>query len=158
MPLGLENTRWKSEPSRPIGSDGVTRLQNRVTGNDPAAPAVEQGTVEGVGDLADEPSGGTSGQSGIGIQGYDIAHIPGHARLAGQIRRVGRAAEQAIEFMQLASLALPSDPFTFARVPDTPAVQKHESFTAGRRAVALVQFRDCRVCRGIILGLSGLID
>jgi hypothetical protein len=25
MPLMLEKTRWNSEPSRPIGSDGVTR-------------------------------------------------------------------------------------------------------------------------------------
>ena len=61
---------------------------------------------------------------------------------------VGRAAQQPIQFVQLAALALPADPPRFAFVPDAPAVQKQEARSAWRRAVAQIETRDAVRRRG----------
>ena len=44
------------------------------------------------------------------------------------------AAQQPVQFMQLAALALPADPPSFAFVPDPPAMEQQEAVAAGRRA------------------------
>ena len=59
-----------------------------------------------------------------------------------QERRVGGAAKQPIEFVQLAALALPADPLSFAFVPDAPAMQEKEARAVVGRPVALVQPRN----------------
>ena len=58
--------------------------------------------------------------------------------------RVGRAAQQPIQLVQLAALALPADPAPFAFVPDPPTMEQQEAGAAGRRAIAPIEAGDAR--------------
>ncbi len=60
---------------------------------------------------------------------------------------VGRAAQQPVQFMQLAALAFPADPARFAGVPDPLAVQQQEAVAAGRRAIAPIEPGNAGRCR-----------
>ena len=53
--------------------------------------------------------------------------------------RVPGAAQQAVELVQLAALALPADPQALAFVPHPPAMEQKEPVAAGRRRVPAVQ-------------------
>ena len=123
-----------------------TGLQNSVTMGDAAFCVVKIGQVERVGHFAYQAFGGASGKPGIGIDSDDVADIPGDLRSGdAAVEKTGvlRAAQQAVQFVQFAALALPSHPGALGDVPQPLAVQQHEQ----RRSIAritLVQFRNTR--------------
>ncbi len=107
--------------------------------------------VQGVGHLADQAQRRVARQLGVGIQRDDIAHASQDVRLlrvvgSAAIQRheagVGGAAQQPVEFMELATLALPAHPAVLAGVEPAPSVQQVEAFAARGRAVPLVQRGD----------------
>ena len=118
MPFMLEKMRWNSEPSRPTGSDGRDpRLQHGIARHDPAGGGVEARPVERMRHLADQPADRVARQPGVGVERDDVADAGGHRwRLPARAEEggVGRAAQQPVQFMQLAALAFPADPARFA--------------------------------------------
>ena len=139
----LEKTRWNSEPSRPTGNDGRDpRLQHGIACHDPAGGGVEARPVERVRHLADQPVHRVARQPGVGVERDDVADAGGHRRrLPAEVQEagVGRAAQQPVQFVQLAALAFPADPPRLAGVPDPLAVQQQEAVAAGRRTVAPIE-------------------
>ena len=88
---------------------------------------------------ADQLARGIARQLRIRIERDDVADA--RQRLAGTDRGgeagIGGAAQQAIEFFQLAALALPSHPHLLALVPQALAVQKRKK-RSGPRSLAAV--------------------
>ncbi len=81
-------------------------------------------------------------QPGVGIERDDVADAGGHVRrlpVEVQEARVGRAAQQPVQFVQLAALAFPADPARLAGVPDALAMQQQEAVATGRRAIAPIE-------------------
>src|SRR5581483_10345717 len=89
-----------------------------------------------MGHLADQPLDGIARQSCIGIERDDVADAGRQVRRGVEERRVGRPAQQAVELVQLAALALPSHPAALGAVPDAAPVQQVETIAtvAGRMA------------------------
>ena len=56
--------------------------------------------------------------------------------------RVGRAAQQAIQLVQLAALAFLSDPLALSFVPESAAVEQQETSAFRGRSVTLIQALD----------------
>ena len=102
--------------------------------------------------LADQPAHRVARQPRVGVERDDVADAGGHDAGGCAVdvdeRRVGRAAQQPVQLVQLAALALPADPPSFAFVPDPPAMQQQEAVAAGRRAVAPIEPRDALRRRG----------
>ncbi len=125
------------------------RLQDAVALDHAAAALVEARPVERVRERADQPAGDLAGQPGVGIQGEheaDGAGLEGGlavrrmvgamlamaamvarfamAAVAGREQEggVAGALQQAVQLLELAALALPAEPASFARAPDAPAV------------------------------------
>ena len=110
---------WTS-PRRARGLSAAVNVVRSMASNDATQFLAEDRCVERMRHLADELSRGASRQLGIGVQGDDIAHAvrdAGEILAAGQKAGVGGAAQQPVEFMQLAPLALPPHPFLLRRVP-----------------------------------------
>ncbi len=133
---------------------GHPGLHDGVALDHAAELVVEPGPVQRVGHLADQPAHGLPRQAGVGVQGDHIAHA---LRQGGgsQEGRVGGAAQQPIEFVELAALALPADPAPLSLVPQAFAVQQHEAVAGRSGAIAMVQPRDALPGRGP-QGLVGL--
>ena len=125
-------------------------LENPISLDDAALARLEAGPVQRVGEGADQSRCGAAGKLGVGVERDHEADRRGHVETLDHERRVGRAAEQAIELVQLAALALPAHPATLALAPETPAVEKIEAglAVAGGGAVAPVELGDARACRG----------
>ena len=88
MPLMLEKMRWNSEPSWPIGSDGVTRgCRMRIAFDDPAGAGVEARPVERMRHLADQPADRVARQARVGVERDDVADVGGHGRRLRRRRR-----------------------------------------------------------------------
>ena len=56
--------------------------------------------------------------------------------------RIGRSAQQPIQFVQLAALALPSHPLRLHVAPDAATVEQEEAVTGRTLAVKSVQSRN----------------
>ena len=54
------------------------------------------------------------------------------------------AAQQPIQFMELAALALPTDPTRLALIPNAATMQQEEPRSARRRAITQIEARDAR--------------
>ena len=120
-----------------------SRLQDGIAFHDPAGCGVEARPIERMRHLADQPAHGVARQPRVGVERDDVAHVAGTA--GGRVheeRGVGRAAQQPVQFVQLAALALPADPSPFACVPDAPAMKQQKARAARRRAVAPVELGD----------------
>src|SRR6202046_5345698 len=130
MPFMLEKVRWHSEPAPPTGSrGGPPRLHYGVPFDDPAARRIETGMIERMRHLADQPPYRVAGQPGIGIERHDVADIradSGRLAIDAHEAGVGGAAQQPVQLVQLAALALPTEPSPFAFVPDPPPVKQLE--------------------------------
>ena len=131
---------------RSLVSDGQrgrhARLKNAVTVRHQAAARIKAGPVERVGHLADQPLCRADRQTRIGIERNDITDAVRQrcgAAIDGEKTGIGCAAQQTIEFMQLAALAFPANPFPLACVPQPPAMQKEEWLPAVRGRIARVQ-------------------
>ena len=114
-----------------------------------ASRAVQVRPVEGVGNLSDKAPGGSDRQPRIGIQRHHVANAGRQDRsmaIDRHERRVGGAAKQAIELVQLAALALPADPPPLAFIPDAPAMQEKEARAVPRWSVLRVEPRDAGCC------------
>ena len=86
--------------------------------------------------LADQAADRVARQSRVGVERDDVANAAGTRWRCPADRhegRVGRAAQEPVQLVQLAALALPADPPSFAFVPDSPAMEQQEAVAAGRR-------------------------
>ena len=89
------------------------RLQHRVAFHHPAGGRVEARPVQRMRHLADQAAHRIARQSRVGVERHDVTDIGGRDGRPGadvDERGVGRAAQQPIQFVQLAALALPADP------------------------------------------------
>ncbi len=123
------------------------RLQHAVALDDAAAGRRQPRRVQRVRHLADQAPGGASWQARVGVERDDVADVGGRDTVGaagGEKSRVGGAAQQPVEFVQLAALALPADPLSFPGGPDAAAVEEQEARAAGSGAVAAVQVGDAR--------------
>ena len=91
---------------------------------------------------ADHAVRGVARQFGVGVKGDDEANFRQHGKIADLYREaVVLVAQQLVEVHQLAALALPTHPDSFARVVDAVAVQQHEQALA-LAAMLFVQVAD----------------
>ena len=80
--------------------------------------------------LSDQPPCRADRQTRVCIQCDDVADASrqcGHIAVDWHESRIGGAAQQAIQLMQLAALALPADPFSFACIPETSPMKKEKT-------------------------------
>ena len=80
-----------------------------------------------------------------GIERDDVAHVGRNCRwlaASGHEARVRRTAQQAIQLVELAALALPPHPHALCGVPQSPAMQQQESFARRRRPILAIQSSD----------------
>src|ERR1700684_4511748 len=124
------------------------RLEHPVTLDHAAAGSIDQRTIESMGHLADQPLGGPTWQTSVGVKGDYVAHSGRYGLRRSAIREkgsVGRTAQPTVKFVQLAALAFPSHPFSLRRIPDSSTMEQEKSPRAvRRRTVALVQACDRR--------------
>ena len=113
--------------------------------------------------LPDQPPDGVPRQLRVGVERDHVADVRRHGgrlRIGVEEGGVGRTAQQPVQFVELAALALPADPPSFAFVPDPPAVKQQKAFAAGSHAVPPVELRDALHCHGeeslVALGVLGL--
>ena len=86
----------------------------------------------------------------VRVQYQDVTHVArqGGALLRGEIEGgVGAAAQQLVQFLQLAALALPPHPAALRRIPATRTVQPQKSVTGAATTVAGVQGGDAATSR-----------
>src|SRR5579871_6972593 len=117
--------------------------------NDTASMYIELRAVERVRHLSHQPSCCSNRQTGVRVQCYDVAHARRHLRhavCARDKRSVCRAAQQSIELVKLAALALPSDPLVLTGVPHSVPMEEQKALARLRRTMALVQSRNARLC------------
>ena len=117
-------------------------LQHGIACHDPAGGGVEARPVERVCHFADQPVDRIARQPGVRVERDNVADAGGHPRrLPAEVQEtgVGRAAQQPVQLVQLATLAFPADPPRLACVPDPLAMQQQETVAAGRRAVAPIE-------------------
>ena len=137
MPLVYSNNTLEQRsfpPRRQRRRDA--RLKHRVTIDDAAEAGIECRAVERVSHLADQALGGPPRQTRVGIEDNDKADAGGHHRRAAADRDesgVGGAPQQAIELVQLAALAFPSDPLSLSRVPQPATMQQEEAIAPRAR-------------------------
>ena len=116
-------------------------MQDRITLDHAAGLHIETRPVERVSHLADQPPDRVARQPGIGVEGDHKANVGRHDG-GGEKCRVRRAAQQPIELMQLAALALPPEPAPLGVVPLPTTVEQQKSIAARRGTIATVQSGD----------------
>ena len=90
--------------------------------------------------LADQALDRVARQSRVGVEGDDIADVGRRRAIAGvEERRVARAAQQAVELVQLAALALPAHPSPCASFQHAAPMEQQEAIGAGRVRIAGVE-------------------
>jgi len=102
-----------------------------------------------MGHFADQAARRISRQPGIGVESNDVPYITrdgGPAAAEFAERRVQRAAQQAVQFVQFAALPLPSHPLILPGAPHPPPMQQQKTVARGSRAMESIQSRDA--CSG----------
>ena len=124
-------------------------MQNAVPLGDASQAGVEVRAIERVRDDADQFFGGVARQAGVAIQGEAIPDARQDAQVADLDPEagVGRAAQQPVELLDLAPLALPADPRTLPRVPPPRAMKQVEAIGPSI-TVAGVEGVDAGACGG----------
>ena len=120
-------------------------LKHRVAFDHSTARRVEPGPIQRMSHLADQTPHGISRQAGIGIQRDDVAYVRwDDGRPAADIdeSRVRRAAQQLVQFVQFAALALPAHPLLLPLAPDPPPMKQHEAVAGGGSAMSMIQARN----------------
>src|ERR1700690_1653186 len=96
-----------------------------------------------MGDRSDQPTHRAHRQPRVGIKGYDIAHSRRWGRCAAPRRQdpgCDRAAQEGIQFLELATLPFPAHPAALGRVPASLAVEDENPGPSTRSlAIALVE-------------------
>ena len=116
-------------------------------------PRIEARPVEWMSHLADQPTQRLARQARVSIERHDVFHV---GRKVGRLdkHRVSRAAQQAVQLGELASLPLPPDPAALALVPDSSPVQKEEAIALRARSILAIELRDAcarRVQKRLVL-------
>src|SRR5207249_3909218 len=109
--------------------DADPRLEDAIALGDAPLPRVEVGAVQGMDDDADELARGLARQPRVAVERDAIAHFREDAQLADLHleARVGGAAQEAVELLDLPALALPAHPGALAGVPLADAVEEEEA-------------------------------
>jgi hypothetical protein len=104
-------------------------LENPVPLDDAPGARVEARLIQWVRNDADETFGGVARQARIRVERDAVAHGRQDGQIAHLRReaRVGGAAKQAVELLDLSALSLPTDPRVLAFVPLARAVEQEES-------------------------------
>ena len=121
---------------------GNARLHDAIARDHPPQGDIEARAVQRVRHLADHLLRRAKRQLRIGIEGDDIANARGHHRRSAiriLERGVGCAAQQSVELVQLAALALPAHPAAFSRIELPAAVKKHEARRTTLEGVARIK-------------------
>ena len=95
--------------------------------------------------LADQPGRGVARQPRVGVEGDDVTHAFGHPwrRPVGTDEAgVGGAAQQTVQLMQLAPLALPPHPDALAGIVAPLSMEQQEARARRARRVPQVQGRN----------------
>ena len=95
-----------------------------------------------MGHLSDQTPHRVTRKSGISIKRDDVPHVVRniqHRSVCCHEGGILRTAQQSVQFVELATLALPPNPTLLAFIPDPAAVQQQKSVAARRHAIALVQ-------------------
>ena len=132
------------------------RLEDAVALGDSSTLAVEMRLIERMGDDAAELACRIARQPRIGIERQAISHGREHVQPPDLCRKAGvrRAAEEAIELLDLAALSLPADPRLFADVPLPIAVEQKKPIVGTKFDVEPLHaragtFEDRRVVRHV---------
>ncbi len=135
-----------------------TRLQQAVTFHDTSRDRIDHRTIDRMMHLADQLGHSVAHQARIGVQRHDVLDVGRHDIRAAEEGCILVAAQQHVQFMQLAALALPTHPAAFCRVIEPAAVQQIESrlaikgITAVQRSdLALGVFENFDIVAGLLL-------
>src|SRR6185437_10036782 len=108
----------------------------------PSSIRIENRTVQRMSHLADQSLGAAARQPRIGIKRDDVPVVRRYGRrlvVDRHERRIGCAAQEAIELVQLSPLAFPTHPALLCFVPDASAMQQEKAITLRRRAAEAIQ-------------------
>ena len=86
------------------------RLQDRIAGDHVAGAGLDHRPVERMAELADQPVDRVAHHARVGVERHDMDDAFGQRRIRRQEGRVGVAAQQKVQLVQLAALALPAHP------------------------------------------------
>ena len=103
------------------------RLKDGVAASHLSPGGIEMRLVERVHQLADEPDHRVARGAGIGVQRHDVDDVLRQRRVQRHEGRVAVAAQQEVELVQFAALALPAHPALLRGIVETMAVQKMET-------------------------------
>ena len=95
--------------------------------------------------LPDQTLGGSARQAGIGVKGDHVADPGRYDRgltTACKEARVGRAAEQSIQFVKFSALAFPPHPHSLRCIPGSPAMEQEKSLPIRGSSMVLIQARN----------------
>ena len=93
------------------------RLQYAVSTDDTSQARIEPRPVQRVSQLADQPPRRVARKFRVGVERDDEADIRGKPAADDHETRVAGAPEQAVQFMELAALALPAHPRSLLWIP-----------------------------------------
>ena len=134
-------------------------LEHAVALGHPAGPRIEGRLVERMGDRPHEAPHRPARQPRIGIERDHVAHVGRRGRRGPPGRQDAgrrRAAQEGIQLVELAALALPAHPAALGLVPAALSVEEQEPGASARRlAMALVEPVDGRRCRREELVVAG---
>ena len=145
--------QWYQDPSFSRGKRRRdARLQHAVAVRDAPRDRIEARPIRRMRQRSDQGARRSDGEPRVGVERDHVANAGRRRRRAvapGEEARVGRAAQQAVQLVQLSALPLPAHPQALALVPAASAVEEQEAVAAvGRRTVQRVQARDPRGRRG----------
>src|SRR5262249_1960891 len=117
---------WRSYRSSQAEAD--SGLNDTMARDDASAPLIEVRPIQGMGQDGDQPPGRVARGVRIRVQRDDEADggQPGSGALDRCETRVARPAQEPVELVQLAALALPAHPTVHDRVPTASAMQQEE--------------------------------
>jgi hypothetical protein len=127
---GVDSREERSRRARHRHAD--SRLQDAIAFRHAAQARVEVRPVERVDRDADESTRRIPRQARVAVQGDDVLDVGKDGRIAhvDRVTRIGRAAQQPVELLELAALAFPTHPRAFTRIPLPGAMEQVEQVAA----------------------------
>jgi hypothetical protein len=129
--------------------DAHPRLEDAEALGDPAQLRIEVRPVQRMRDDAHQGPRRVARQPRVGVERDAVAHAGQQVPVADDLveRRIRRPAQQPVQLLELAALALPPHEGALAGIPEPPAMQEKEA-PAGRIRIARVQRLDPGARRG----------
>ena len=122
-----------------------------------AGGRIEPRPIQRVSHFSHQPACRISRQPGIRIKCDDVPDIRWNDRAAAvdlDESRVRCAAQQLVQFVEFAALALPAHPLLLPAAPHPPPMKQHKSVPRRGRSVQMIQSRDAFVGDGEQRGVS----